>query len=547
MNRDDVLTRVLLLTPTRKDGEITSLLLAKAGMTSLLCHDLRHLAAEFKTGAGAILLTEEAIGANGIQELLGALRRQPAWSDIPVVMLMRGSVTSPAATKVLCDLTNVTLLERPAPTRSVVSAVQAAVRGRQRQYEIRDQIEAIRSGQEERQQLLESERAARQESERAGRIKDEFLATLSHELRTPLNSIFGWAQIIKMSPDDAETVLEGANVIDRNVRVQTQLIEDLLDVSRIISGKVRLDVQRVELADVIDAALESVMPALSAKELRLEKVIDPLVGSVSGDPARLQQVLWNLLTNAIKFTPKGGTIQVLAERVESHVEISVADTGEGIPADFLPQLFERFTQADASTTRRHGGLGLGLSIVRNLVEMHGGTIRAKSPGKGQGATFTLRLPMRVVNKSEGEALVATGTGSSRMSVSPRLQGLKVLIVDDESDSRNLVRRFLDECGAISVLAGSAAEAQSLLPAFAPDVIVSDIGMPTQDGYEFMRSVRVQGLKTPAVALTAFARPEDRIRSIQAGYQVHLRKPVEATELIAVIASLAGRYESVERA
>jgi signal transduction histidine kinase/ActR/RegA family two-component response regulator len=515
-------------------------------MTYQICHDVPQLVAEIQTGAGAILLTEEVIAAEGIDELLGALRRQPAWSDIPVVMLMKGSVTSPAATKVLRDLTNVTLLERPAPTRSVVSAVQAAVRGRQRQYEIRDQIEAIRSVQAERQMLLESERAARQESERAGRIKDEFLATLSHELRTPLNAIFGWAQIIKMSPDDAEAVLEGANVIERSVRVQTQLIEDLLDVSRIISGKVRLDVQRVELAEVIDAALESVMPALSAKELHLEKVIDSLVGSVSGDPARLQQVLWNLLTNAIKFTPKGGTIQVLAERVESHVEISVTDTGEGIPADFLPQLFERFTQADASTTRRHGGLGLGLSIVRNLVEMHGGTISATSPGKGQGATFTLRLPMRVVNKSESETLVASSMASSRMSVSPTLKGLKILIVDDETDSRNLVRRFLEECGAISALAGSAAEAQLLLPAFAPDVIISDIGMPIQDGYEFMRAVRVQGLKTPAVALTAFARPEDRIRSIQAGFQVHLRKPVEATELIAVIASLAGRYESAER-
>ena len=546
MNRDNVQQRVLLLTPTRKDGEVTAALLAKAGLTYVLCCDLQHLVAQFKAGAGAILLTEEAIGADGIQELLNSLRQQPAWSDVPIVMLMKGSATSPAATEILHVLTNVTLLERPAPTRSVVSAVQAAVRGRERQYQIRDQIEAIRSGQLERQMLLESERAARQESERAGRIKDEFLATLSHELRTPLNAIFGWAQIIKMSPDDAESVLEGANVIDRNVRVQTQLIEDLLDVSRIISGKVRLDVQRVELSEVIDAALESVMPALSAKELQLEKVIDPSMGSVSGDPARLQQVLWNLLTNAIKFTAKGGTIHVLAERVQSHIEISVADTGEGIPADFLPQLFERFTQADASTTRRHGGLGLGLSIVRNLVEMHGGTIKATSPGTGKGATFTIRLPVRVLTTSEAISQGGVNSATSRTVASRQLKGLKVLIVDDESDGRNLVRRFLDESGATAALAASAAEAQTLLPSFVPDVIISDIGMPIQDGYEFMRAVRVQGLKTPAVALTAFARPEDRLRSIQAGYQVHLRKPVEATELIAVIASLAGRYESADR-
>ena len=262
-------------------------------------------------------------------------------------MLMQGSVASNAAPKLIRDLGNVTLLERPAPTRSVVSAVQTAIRSRQRQYQIRDQMEAIRIAQNERLKLLESERAARQEAERAGRIKDEFLATLSHELRTPLNAIFGWTQLIKLNPSDKEAISEGINVIDRNVRLQTELIEDLLDMSRIISGKVRLDMRRVELPEVIDAALDSAMPALSAKNIRLEKVVASGVECVSGDPARLQQVLWNLLTNAIKFTPKGGKIQVLAHRVASHLEISVTDTGEGISPEFLPQLFERFSQADA--------------------------------------------------------------------------------------------------------------------------------------------------------------------------------------------------------
>ena len=366
MDREDVLERVLILTPTRKDGEVTSSLLAKAGMSCFVCSHLQQLAQELRLGAGAILLTEEVIRAEGIQNLLEALKTQPTWSNLPIVMLMQGTVTSPAATRILRSLRSVTLLERPAPTRSVVSAVQAALRGREWQYKIRDQLDEIRTGQNERQQLLESERAARQESERASRIKDEFLATLSHELRTPLNAILGWAQIIAMSPRNEEAVLEGIKVIDRNVRVQTELIEDLLDMSRIISGKVRLDIRRVALAEVIDAALESVLPAISAKGIRLEKVVDPSIGSLSGDSGRLQQVFWNLFTNAIKFTPKGGTIHVLAERVQSHLEVRVSDTGEGIAPEFLPQLFERFTQADASTTRTHGGLGLGLSIVSHL-------------------------------------------------------------------------------------------------------------------------------------------------------------------------------------
>lgn len=537
-----------MVTPTRRDGEITSSLLTKAGMACHVCDSLQDLAEEIKAGVGAVLLTEESIAADGIRDLLTCLEEQPAWSDLPIVVLMKGSITSPAATKVLRDLRNVTLLERPAPTRSVVSAVQTAVRSRERQYQIRDQIDAIRHGQNERQTLLESERAARQELERAGRIKDEFLATLSHELRTPLNAILGWAQIIKMDPSDAETVSEGVSVIDRNVRVQAQLIEDLLDVSRIISGKVRLEVQRVSLVGVIDAALESVMPALSAKEIRLEKVIDPSVGSVSGDPARLQQVLWNLLSNAIKFTPVNGTITVLAQRAQSRLEISVTDSGEGIAPEFLPQLFERFTQADASTTRRHGGLGLGLSIVRSLVEMHGGTISAQSPGKGQGATFTVRLPLRSAPSIDREAMRASESTAGRLMLGDptKLQGLRILVVDDEQDARELVQRFLVEYGATPAMAASAQEAQTLLPTFKPDIIISDIGMPTQDGFEFMRAVRVQGLKTPAVALTAFARPEDRIRSIQAGYQMHLPKPVEPAELIAVIANLAGRYAASDR-
>jgi len=505
------------------------------------CRDLRELNTELAAGAAAVVLTEAAILSRGINELLATLDNQPAWSDVPIVLLLRGGVQSPAAIKVLKSLRNVTLLELPASIRSVVSAIEAAVRGRQRQYQIREQIEAIRQAEIAARELQESERAARTEAERISRVKDEFLATLSHELRTPLSAIFGWAQILKMGKNDAATVAEGIDVIDRNVRAQTHLIEDLLDMSRIMSGKVRLDVQVVELVEVVTSAIEAVLPAINAKGIRLERVLDPRLGPVSGDPARLQQVLWNLLTNAIKFTPKGGRIQVVAQRVDSHIEVSVTDTGEGISPDFLPRLFDRFSQEDSSTKRRHGGLGLGLSIVKSLVELHGGQITARSAGLGQGATFTVQLPLRIVNRAEGPAtqprtLLAAGDPTREL---PALQGLKVLVVDDEGDARELVRRCLVECQAIPALAASADEAESILTTFQPDLILSDIGMPERDGYEFMRAVRTRGLKTPAVALTAFARAEDRIRAIQAGYQTHLTKPVEPAELMAVIARLSG--------
>jgi Signal transduction histidine kinase len=377
-------------------------------------------------------------------------------------------------------------------------------------------------------------------------MKDEFLATLSHEIRTPLNAILGWTQLLKRDKANPEMLSEAISVIERNVRVQTQLIEDLLDMSRIISGNMRLDVQRVELSEIINAAMEGVKPTAETKGVRLEKVIDRLVGSISGDPARLQQVLWNLLTNAITFTPKGGKVRVFAEVMQSHVEISVADTGEGISPDFLPHLFERFSQADGSAKRQHRGLGLGLSIVKNLVEMHGGTVRANSRGKGQGATFIVHLPLQAPKSSEGEEnLPHTRMLLSGLSVDcerPNLLGIKVLVVEDEADASEYIRRFLVECKALPAVAASVAEAQKLLLTFKPDVIVSDIGMPQKDGYEFIRDVRKQGLTTPAVALSAYARAEDRIRSAQTGYQTHLAKPVEPAELLAVIASLAGRYE-----
>ncbi|MBC8106874.1 MAG: PAS domain S-box protein [Anaerolineae bacterium] len=407
--------------------------------------------------------------------------------------------------------------------------------------------ERVKQAADEREQLLEAERAARAEAERVGLAKDQFLATLSHELRTPLNAILGWSQILKSRGHENEELVEGLSVIERNTRVQTQLIDDLLDMSRIISGKVRLDVQQVDLQDVVKAALASVRHAADAKEIRLQVVLDPHAGPVRGDPARLQQCFWNLLSNAIKFTQRGGRVQVGLERVNSHLEVCVTDDGQGIAPEFLPHVFERFRQADASTTRRQGGLGLGLSIVKHLVELHGGKVRAKSAGEGQGATFCIELPLMVVHdlgSQRARQHPRTSSPTTSLAEQPSLAGITVLAVDDEPDGRDLVRRVLEECGAQVILAGSAQEALSLVKSQRPDMIVSDIGMPIEDGYELIRKVRQlspeEGGKTPAAALTAFARAEDRTRALLAGYQTHIAKPVEPTELAASVASLATR-------
>jgi PAS domain S-box-containing protein len=396
----------------------------------------------------------------------------------------------------------------------------------------------------EREQMLEAEQAARREAERVSRMKDEFLATLSHELRTPLNAILGWVHLLRnpsVPPDEAR---QGMETIERNARLQAQLVEDLLDMSRIVSGKVRLDVRDVDLLAVISDAVESARPAADAKQIRLNHVLDPNAGHVSGDPNRLQQVIWNLLTNAVKFTPRGGRVQVFLQRVNSRVEVTVSDNGEGVARKFLPHLFERFSQADASITRRHGGLGLGLAIVRHLTELHGGTVRAASAGKGRGSDFVVSLPVKTLRAENagGTHPTAEAPLAGRLAQMD-LEGVKVLVVDDDVDSRDLVRRVLEKRKAIVTVAASAAEALALLQEVRPDVLISDIGMPAEDGYQLLAKVRrlapEEGGDTPAVALTAFARSEDRRRALMAGFQMHVAKPAEPAELLAAVANLAG--------
>jgi PAS domain S-box-containing protein len=395
----------------------------------------------------------------------------------------------------------------------------------------------------ERELLLVSEREARERAELETRMKDEFLATLSHELRTPLNAILGWANIVRTAENPAE-IAEGLEVIERNARSQAQIIEDLLDMSRIISGKVRLDVQRVDLLPVITTAIESVKPMAAGKEIRLTSVLDPLAGPISGDPARLQQILWNLLTNALKFTPKGGRVHVVLERVDSHLEISVNDSGRGIAPDFLPHVFDRFRQADASSTREQRGLGLGLSIVKNLAELHGGSVSARSPGPQKGSTFTILLPVATaISNDDARRHPRAGSGET-VREKLDLKDVRVLAVDDEADARLLIKRILSACGAQVETAESGAAAIPILRKTRPHVLIMDIGMPSEDGYTVMRKVRElasdEGGGVPAIALTAFARSEDRRRAVLSGFQMHMAKPVEAPELIAMVASLAGR-------
>ncbi|QBE66966.1 PAS domain S-box protein [Pseudoduganella lutea] len=407
--------------------------------------------------------------------------------------------------------------------------------------------EAARRAAEERIALLDSERNARAEAERTSQMKDEFLATLSHELRTPLTAILGWSQILRRGGRGEADMEKGLQTIERNARAQAQLIEDLLDMSRIMSGKVLLDIEAVAPATVIDAAIETVRPAAAARHIRIERDFGPC-GMVAADAGRLQQVVWNLLSNAIKFTPQDGSVRVSVREAGGQAEIVVADTGIGIGGGFLAHVFEHFRQADASSTRRHGGLGLGLSIVKHLVEQHGGTVVADSAGEGRGATFTVRLPLAArVPGAERPPRPALPDGEPRMAVADDLRdlgGLRVLIVDDEPDTRDLIKRVLSDCNAEVVTADSAPAALSLLPRWQPDLLLSDIGMPEMDGFELLAQVRALGPEAggnvPAIALTAFARAEDRLRTLAAGFSDHIAKPVEAPELVAAVALAAAR-------
>ena len=415
------------------------------------------------------------------------------------------------------------------------------------QCNVRDIAERVRF-EREREGLLANEQAARMEAEAANRSKDLFLATLSHEVRTPLNAILGWATVLRTGKCSDADLQEGMEVIERNCRAQAQLIEDVLDISRIVSGKLRLLIRPCLLVEVINAAVDVVRPAANAKGVRIETSLDPAATHVSCDINRMQQVVWNLLSNAVKFTPPGKSVRVTLAGAGLAARIQVSDEGQGISPEFLPFVFDRFRQADSSSRRKLGGLGLGLSIVKHIMEVHGGTVHAESDGDGRGATFTVDLPVRAVLLDQGDS---AATGELHDAAAPRfaavrLDGLRVLVVDDEADARRLLDKVLGQAGAVVTVAGSVAEALAALETAVPHVLLSDIAMPGQDGYDLIRQVRARGLNAkelPAVALTAFAHRDDRRRALLAGFQVHVPKPIDPHDLTAVLATLAGRTGS----
>lgn len=401
-------------------------------------------------------------------------------------------------------------------------------------------ISELQRSEEAREQLLLRAERARAEAEAANRIKDEFLATLSHELRTPLTSLLGWSSVLRESRRDEKVLAQGLDAIDRNARVQAQLIDDLLDVSRIVSGKLKLDVRPLDVCSVTCAAIAVVQPAADAKGITLDYWAQPGLGAISADSARLQQIIWNLLSNAVKFTPPGGRINVRVQRDGQNIKVTVNDTGQGIDPEFLPRVFDRFRQADSSTTRSFGGLGLGLAIVRHLVELHGGTVSADSEGVGKGATFSASFPL-LTDRAEALAVMPS---EMQVTESHSLNGLRVLLVDDERETREIISTVVERTGAEVKACTSAREALSTLVEWRPHVILSDIAMPDEDGYSFIGRVRSlaqdEGGNTPAAALTAYARDEDRKQALAAGYQMHIAKPIAAGTLVTMIAKLAGR-------
>ena len=407
-------------------------------------------------------------------------------------------------------------------------------------------VSSRRRLEQERAGLLERAEQAREEAVNANRLKDDFLATLSHELRTPLNAILGYGRMLRQGAIDTDRQARAFEVIERNAAALTQMVGDVLDVSRIVGGKIRLNVQTVNLPVVVEEAVATIRNAADAKGVRLQVVVDPAAGPISGDPDRVQQIIWNLLSNAVRFTPKDGQVQLRLERVDSHVEIVVSDTGIGIPVEFLPHVFERFRQADSRFSREHGGLGLGLAITRDLVELHGGIVQAFSEGQGLGATFRVELPLMIVRPGT-DSVEREHPGAERhQAAAPpmSLSGVRVLTVDDESDALMLVRDVLERAGATVIMADSAEAALEALSNEVPDVMVTDLGMPKMDGFALLEAVRASANEAvrgvPAAALTAYARSEDRTRALRSGFQMHLAKPIDPAELVAAVSMLARR-------
>lgn len=533
---------LLVLAPRGRDAAVIEQVLSPLQARVERCDSVTELARLLCDDATAAIVTEESLEQEGIGSLQAWIGSQPPWSDFPFVVLSAQSShnRSPGAATALAGLGNDVLLERPLKAQTLLKAVSSAMRSRRRQYEARAQLEQYEAIGRENHRLYEAERQAHADAEAANRAKDEFLATLSHELRTPLSAILGWTYVLQQRRTELGDLSRGVDTIQRNAKSQARLIEDLLDMSRIVAGKVSLDLQTVIPSVLVEQVAASLLPETQAKNIDMLVDLGAAVVPICGDPQRLLQVFRNLLTNAVKFTPEGGWVRVVASSETDGLVVTVEDNGIGITADFLPHVFERFRQADGSTTRAKGGLGLGLAIVRRLVELHGGHVSAHSQGVGTGARFEVHLPLAEREDSgAGEVVAASLPASAAAAAQTKIRGIKVLLVEDDRDGRETVEQLLRHHGGEVRAVESAEHAIQLLREERFDVLISDIGMPEVDGYELLARVRAEGNRIAALALTAFARPEDKVKALNVGYAAHVSKPVEPRELIDAVANMAG--------
>ena len=520
--------RVIIFMPTGRDALLVCSTLENSGIVAHICANAKEVEENIQSGAGAVLIAEEALKNGNFEPLMEAFSRQPVWSDLPVVLFAISGRHSEKLLETVGTRLNATIVERPIRITMLVSAVRGALRARQKQYQTRDLLNQL---------------------EQADRQKDLFLATLSHELRTPLNSMLGWIQLLRGAAHDRIDTRHGLDVIERNAKAQSEMISDILFVSRVITGKLTLDLETIDLTAVIKSSIEVVRPSVEAKEIRLNTSFNSDINRIKGNSDRLQQVFWNLLSNAVKFTPRRGRIDVQVDRVGSNLKVEITDTGQGIHPEFLPFVFERFRQADSSYTRQVGGLGLGLAIVRHLIELHGGSVGVTSGGEGSGATFTVTFPISAAGESETGAEQKPAESSLRSEIEKRLTGIRVLLVEDNEDSREMLKVMFEQYGIEVTAVESAAKAYESLERSPPDILISDVGLPGEDGYELMRKVRQfapdRGGLIPAIALTGYASLQDRDRAFEAGYQEHLSKPVDIDILLELVNDLVIRNDLTE--
>lgn len=504
--------------PTGRDASLVCSILERAGISAQECESAKKLVNSISFGAGAVLIAEEALQDEAVSGLVETLEAQPVWSDLPVIVFSSTGRNAESLLQNLGGRINVIVVERPIRITMLVSAVRGALRARQRQYQTRDLLRQL---------------------EEADRQKDLFLATLSHELRTPLNSILGWIQILRGRNGANVDINHAINVIERNAKSQAEMIADILFVSRVITGKLELNLELVGVCEVVKSAIDIIRPSAEAKQIHIDFDADCDL-QIDADPERLRQVFLNLLSNSVKFTPEKGRIEVGVRQTGPNIEISVADDGQGISPEFLPYIFERFRQADNTYTRRVGGLGLGLAIVRHLVQLHGGKVRAESHGENKGTKFFVLLPVAGSKHLESKPHIQPRAASTDGQTAP-LKGVRVLLVEDDDDSRDMLVTILGFHGAEVAAAVTAAEGLEVLRDFQPQILISDVGLPKEDGYDLIRKVRAlpadEGGLVPALALTGYVSVQDRSAALAAGFQEHLPKPVETDKLIDLVSRL----------